>query len=150
VQIGQAAIELENHVVPAPVVRDGVEALVEVRHEVHDPLEGLLADGSVPGRVSEQPQRLLNGRDHTAPAAIALGVVARCPSWNAHVVPGAGVGAAGADVVGPGGDFGEGGAGVEEYGQLGLGFGGEEGRGECGHNVVAGLAPRGCGECGEK
>ncbi len=65
VQVGLPAIELDDSVIPALVVHDGVEGLVQVRHEVHDPVEGLLADGAILGRVLEQPDRLLDGRDDT-------------------------------------------------------------------------------------
>ena len=54
-QVGLAAIELDDPVIPAPVVRDGVEGLVEIRHEVHNPLEGLLADRPVLSGILEQP-----------------------------------------------------------------------------------------------
>jgi hypothetical protein len=55
-----------------------MEGLVRVRHKVHDPLEGLLADGAALRRVPdpEQPERLLDGRDDAATTAIVLGVVA--------------------------------------------------------------------------
>ena len=75
VQVGLAAIELDDHVIPAPVVRDGVEGLVEIHHEVHDPLGRVLADGPTLGGIVEQPEELLDGRKPTAPTAIALGVV---------------------------------------------------------------------------
>ena len=75
-QVGLPAEEPKDHVIPAPVVRNGVEGLVEIRHEVHDPFEGLLADGPIFSGILEQPERLLDGRDHTATTAIALSVVA--------------------------------------------------------------------------
>ena len=58
-------------------------------------------------------------------------------------MPKGGARATGAHLVGPGRDVGEGGAGVEEGGHLGLSFCGEEGHGERGHHAVASLTPGG-------
>lgn len=53
VQSGLAVIAPDEHVVAAPVVRDGVKELVNIRHGVHDPLEGLMADSAILGCVLE-------------------------------------------------------------------------------------------------
>ena len=42
-QVGLLAIEPDEYVIRPAVVRDGMEGPVEVRHEVNNPPEGLLA-----------------------------------------------------------------------------------------------------------
>lgn len=120
VQVGLAAIGLHDHINPAPFLRDGVERLVKVRREVDEPLEGLLADGAALGRISEQPEGLLESRDDAAAAAIGLSVVAGRGTRDVHVAPGGALRAAGAHAVSSGGVVGEGKAGVEEGNHLGL------------------------------
>jgi hypothetical protein len=115
-----SSIELDDHVIAAPVVRDGVERLVEVRHEVDDPIEGLLADGLALAGILEQSEGLLDGRDHAGAPAIPCGDVAGRVPRDVDVVPGAGIRTAGAGLVGPGRDVGEGDTRSEEVGDLAL------------------------------
>ena len=76
VEVRLTAIELDEHVIPAPVVRDGVEGLMQIGHEVNDPLESVLADGPALGGIVEPPEKPLGNRDHAATLTIALGVIA--------------------------------------------------------------------------
>ena len=55
-QVGLAAIELDDPVIPAPVVRNGVERLVDVRHEMHSPLEGFPAESPILGLILKQSE----------------------------------------------------------------------------------------------
>ncbi len=64
---------------------------MEVGYEVHDRLEGFLADGAPLGWVLKQSEGLPDGRDHAAMPAITVGVVPRRPPRDVHKVPGAGV-----------------------------------------------------------
>jgi len=68
--------ELKNYVIPSLVIPNGVKGLVQVGHQMHDPLEGLLPNGSVLGGVSKQTEGPLDGRGYTATRTVALGIVA--------------------------------------------------------------------------
>ena len=66
---------MDAHVIAAAVLRHSVEWLVEVGHEVNNPFESFRANSLALGGIVEQTEGLLDGGDHAAPPAIALGVL---------------------------------------------------------------------------
>jgi hypothetical protein len=76
-QVGLAPHELDQDIIPAAIIADHMQRLVEIGDEVHNPAERVFAAGAALGRGRENSGGSLDGRDHTPAAAIVPGVVLR-------------------------------------------------------------------------
>ncbi len=143
VEVGGAVAEDDGEIVAAAVAAvAGVEGLVEVGGEVDEELEGFGAGGGGLGAVSEAGLHLGDDADDAAGGgAEGLPGAVRRGDGQVDVVPGGGLLALGADLVGPGGDGFERLAGLEEAGDFGLRPGVEVEGGEGGDEAVAFAAP---------
>ncbi len=114
---------------------------MDVGDKRRSPANGFLANGAGLRSVLEQPDRLLDSRDDAATWAITRRIIFVCSPGNIHVVPGAGVLAGGAELIGPVGDLGEGNFRPEEVSDLTAGLGREQVHGEGGDDAMTGFTP---------